>query len=74
MAATCCVLRAATLGHRYSVPPGRLSQPALSHHLKVLHDSGLDRDKRGVWVCYQTRAQALASLGALVGYPAASSP
>lgn len=49
-----------------------LSQPTISHHLKVLHDSGLlDREKRGVWVYYRARAQALASLGALIGYPAA---
>jgi ArsR family transcriptional regulator len=51
-----------------------LSQPTISHHLKVLHESGLlDREKRGVWVYYRARAQALASLGALIGYPAASS-
>jgi ArsR family transcriptional regulator, arsenate/arsenite/antimonite-responsive transcriptional repressor len=50
-----------------------LSQPTISHHLKVLHESGLlDREKRGVWVYYRARAQALASLGALIGYPAAS--
>jgi ArsR family transcriptional regulator, arsenate/arsenite/antimonite-responsive transcriptional repressor len=30
-----------------------LSQPTISHHLKVLHEAGLvDRDKRGVWVYY----------------------
>ncbi len=47
-----------------------LSQPTISHHLKVLHDSGLlDRDKRGVWVYYRARTQALASLGALIGDP-----
>ncbi len=47
-----------------------LSQPTISHHLKVLHDSGLlDRDKRGVWVYYQARAGALASLAALIGSP-----
>jgi ArsR family transcriptional regulator, arsenate/arsenite/antimonite-responsive transcriptional repressor len=48
-----------------------LSQPTISHHLKVLHESGLlDREKRGVWVYYSARARALASLGALIGYPA----
>jgi DNA-binding transcriptional ArsR family regulator len=37
-----------------------LSQPTISHHLKVLHDSGLlDREKRGVWVYYRARTQAL---------------
>jgi len=45
-----------------------LSQPTISHHLKVLHDSGLlDREKRGVWVYYRARTSALASLGALIG-------
>ena len=47
-----------------------LSQPTISHHLKVLHKAGLvDRDKRGVWVYYRARADALASLGALIGCP-----
>jgi ArsR family transcriptional regulator len=45
-----------------------LSQPTISHHLKVLHDVGLlDRSKRGVWVYYRIRPAALADLGALLG-------
>jgi ArsR family transcriptional regulator len=45
-----------------------LSQPTISHHLKVLHEAGLvDREKRGVWVYYRARPQALASLGLLIG-------
>lgn len=48
-----------------------LSQPTISHHLKVLHEAGLlDREKRGVWVYYRARAGALASLGILIGSPA----
>ena len=48
-----------------------LSQPTISHHLKVLHEAGLlDRDKRGVWVYYRARTDALVSLGALIGNPA----
>jgi ArsR family transcriptional regulator len=47
-----------------------LSQPTISHHLKVLHEAGLvDREKRGVWVYYRARADALASLGVLIGSP-----
>jgi ArsR family transcriptional regulator, arsenate/arsenite/antimonite-responsive transcriptional repressor len=47
-----------------------LSQPTISHHLKVLHEAGLvDRDKRGVWVYYRARPQALAAVGALIGCP-----
>jgi ArsR family transcriptional regulator, arsenate/arsenite/antimonite-responsive transcriptional repressor len=45
-----------------------LSQPTISHHLKVLHETGLlDRDKRGVWVYYRARTEALAGLAALIG-------
>jgi ArsR family transcriptional regulator len=45
-----------------------LSQPTISHHLKVLHEAGLlDRDKRGVWVYYRARTVALSDLGALIG-------
>ena len=44
-----------------------LSQPTISHHLKVLHDAGLlDRDKRGVWAYYRIRPESLASIAALV--------
>jgi ArsR family transcriptional regulator, arsenate/arsenite/antimonite-responsive transcriptional repressor len=46
----------------------QLSQPTISHHLKVLHEIGLlDRAKRGVWVYYRVRADALRDLGALIG-------
>ena len=49
-----------------------LSQPTISHHLKVLHEAGLlDRQKRGVWVYYRARISALASLGTLIGCPPA---
>jgi ArsR family transcriptional regulator len=45
-----------------------LSQPTISHHLKVLHEAGLlDRDKRGIWVYYRARTEAMAALGALIG-------
>jgi ArsR family transcriptional regulator, arsenate/arsenite/antimonite-responsive transcriptional repressor len=45
-----------------------LSQPTISHHLKVLHETGLlDREKRGVWVYYRARTDALASLATLIG-------
>jgi ArsR family transcriptional regulator len=45
-----------------------LSQPTISHHLKVLHEAGLlEREKRGVWVYYRVDGKALADLGALLG-------
>jgi len=45
-----------------------LSQPTISHHLKVLREAGLlDREKRGVWVYYRARTSSLTSLGVLIG-------
>jgi len=45
-----------------------LSQPTISHHLKVLHSTGLlDRSKRGVWVYYKVNTEAMAGLAALIG-------
>ncbi len=45
-----------------------LSQPTISHHLKVLHEVGLlDRSKRGVWVYYRILPEALADVGTLLG-------
>ena len=45
-----------------------LSQPTISHHLKVLHEAGLlDRSKRGVWVYYALNRAALADLSHLLG-------
>src|ERR1700678_3307890 len=47
-----------------------LSQPTISHHMKVLHEAGLvDREKRGVWVYYRARPQALAAIGSLTACP-----
>lgn len=49
-----------------------LSQPTISHHLKVLHEAGLlEREKRGVWVYYRARTDALAGLATLLGSTAA---
>lgn len=40
--------------------PVGLSQPTVSHHLKVLHDAGiLEREKRGRWVYYRLRSEPL---------------
>lgn len=45
-----------------------LSQPTISHHLKVLHESGLlDREKRGTWVYYRVRTDSLGDLVNLLG-------
>jgi ArsR family transcriptional regulator len=43
-----------------------LTQATISHHLKVLHSAGLlDRDKRGVWVYYAVRPEALSAVATL---------
>ncbi len=45
-----------------------LSQPTISHHLKLLHEAGLlDREKRGVWVYYRVNGGALSDLATLLG-------
>jgi ArsR family transcriptional regulator len=45
--------------------PVGLTQPTVSHHLKILVDAGLlTRDKRGVWAYYQLVPGALDALGA----------
>jgi ArsR family transcriptional regulator len=45
-----------------------LSQPTISHHLKLLHEAGLlEREKRGVWVYYRVRPGALRDLAGLLG-------
>ena len=42
------------------VDPLGVSQPTVSHHLKVLHDAGLvEREKRGRWVYYRTIPESL---------------
>lgn len=47
-------------------PLGR-SQPTVSHHLKVLFDSGLvDRERRGRWIWYSARPEALATAAELI--------
>jgi ArsR family transcriptional regulator len=48
------------------LPHFDLSQPTISHHLKVLHDAGLlRREKRGTWVYYIARPEAMDALGSL---------
>jgi ArsR family transcriptional regulator len=45
-----------------------LSQPTISHHLKVLRESGLlECERRGTWVYYWVVPSALAQLSAVLG-------
>src|SRR5579862_715883 len=47
--------------------PLGLSQPTISHHLKILVDAGiLTRDKRGVWAYYALVHSALDALSAVL--------
>jgi ArsR family transcriptional regulator len=47
--------------------PLGLSQPTVSHHLKVLVDAGLlTREKRGVWAYFTLVPGALDSLAAVL--------
>ena len=44
-----------------------LSQPTISHHLKILREAGvLDCERRGTWVYYRVVTPALAPLSALM--------
>jgi ArsR family transcriptional regulator len=44
-----------------------LSQPTISHHLKMLRDTGLiDSEQRGLWVYYRIKPGALDPLRALL--------
>jgi ArsR family transcriptional regulator, arsenate/arsenite/antimonite-responsive transcriptional repressor len=45
--------------------PVGLSQPTVSHHLKVLHEAGLvTREKRGAWAYYRAVPARLADVAA----------
>nr|WP_157735597.1 metalloregulator ArsR/SmtB family transcription factor [Pseudofrankia inefficax] len=47
--------------------PLGLTQPTVSHHLKVLVDAGLiSREKRGVWAYYRPVPHAMAALAAML--------
>jgi ArsR family transcriptional regulator, arsenate/arsenite/antimonite-responsive transcriptional repressor len=53
--------------------PVGLTQPTVSHHLKVLVDAGLlTRDKRGVWAFYRLVPGALDALSVALASPAES--
>ena len=48
--------------------PLGLTQPTVSHHLKILVDAGIfTRDKRGVWAYYALRPAAFQALAGILG-------
>jgi len=47
-----------------------LTQPTISHHLKVLREAGIiDSERRGTWVYYRLEPAALERMGALLSAP-----
>lgn len=43
--------------------PLGLSQPTISHHLKLMYEAGLlERERRGTWIYYQILPEKLAML------------
>ena len=47
----------------YLMKPLDISQPTVSHHLKVLYDAGLlERERRGTWVYYRIVPERLTAL------------
>lgn len=54
----------------YLTEPLEISQPTVSHHLKVLFDAGLlDRERRGTWVWYRIVPERLAALRDALALP-----
>lgn len=50
------------------VPLFEVSQPTVSHHLKVLRDAGLvESEKQGLWVYYYVLPDGLGALTAWLG-------
>jgi ArsR family transcriptional regulator len=53
--------------------PIGLSQPTVSHHLKLLNEAGLlGREKRGTWVYYRVVPERLEALQAALAVPRAT--
>jgi ArsR family transcriptional regulator len=50
------------------VPDSGLSQPTISHHLKLLRDAGLvESERRGTWAYYRLVPDAVAELAGALG-------
>jgi ArsR family transcriptional regulator len=48
--------------------PSSVSQPTISHHLRVLREAGwVDGERRGTWIWYAIRPEAAARFGSLAG-------
>jgi ArsR family transcriptional regulator len=57
------------------VAPLGLSQPTISHHLKLLYEAGLvDRSRRGTWIYYRLLPERLRALRDALGVPVIGTP
>src|SRR6476646_3919934 len=57
------------------VAPLELSQPTVSHHLKVLYEAGLlERERRGSWIYYRLVPDRLKFLRGEIGAPTITPP
>nr|WP_235529256.1 MULTISPECIES: metalloregulator ArsR/SmtB family transcription factor [unclassified Phycicoccus] len=55
--------------------PVGLSQPTVSHHMKILADAGLvRREQRGRWAYFTVQREALDALARTLGEPATAAP
>ncbi|MDQ1694770.1 MAG: ArsR family transcriptional regulator, arsenate/arsenite/antimonite-responsive transcriptional [Frankiaceae bacterium] len=47
-----------------------VSQPTISHHLRVLREAGwVDCERRGTWVYYRSRPAAIEAVGGMFASP-----
>ncbi len=57
------------------IEPLGLSQPTVSHHLKVLYEAGfVTKERRGTWIYYQVVPQTLRMLCTILTPPEEVSP
>ncbi len=57
------------------IEPLELSQPTVSHHLKVLYEAGLlERERRGLWVYYRAVPERLQVLRDALGASSIGEP
>jgi ArsR family transcriptional regulator, arsenate/arsenite/antimonite-responsive transcriptional repressor len=57
------------------IEPLGLSQPTVSHHLKVLYEAGfVTKERRGTWIYYQVVPQTLQTLCRILTPPTVLTP
>lgn len=57
------------------IEPLGLSQPTVSHHLKVLYEAGLlKKERRGTWIYYQFVPERIELLQKVLALPSVDEP